>query len=217
VVGATPFAIIYGTLAAGSGLSFEATQAMSLFVFAGSAQFIAVGLVGAGTAWPMIVMTTLVVNLRHLLYGATLIPFIKRLSHPWKVFLSFWLTDETFAVSVKRYQEPDPSPSKHLFQLGSSLFMYINWNVWTLLGFKAGNAFPAVGEWGLDFAMPATFIGIVVPELVNRPMWAAALTAGAVSLLTVSLPHKTGLMIAALMGVAAALLCESLEKEKAGE
>ncbi len=67
VIGAIPFGIIFGTLSGGAGLSTAGTMGMSLFVFAGSAQFIAMGLVGAGTAWPLIVLTTFVVNFRHLL------------------------------------------------------------------------------------------------------------------------------------------------------
>src|SRR5512135_2810064 len=96
IVGAIPFGIIFGALAAASGLSFAATAAMSAFVFAGSAQFIAVGLVAAGTGWPFIVLTTFVVNLRHMLYSATLAPHVKRLPQRWKIPLAFWLTDETF-------------------------------------------------------------------------------------------------------------------------
>ncbi|MCF8045794.1 MAG: AzlC family ABC transporter permease, partial [Desulfarculaceae bacterium] len=105
ILGAIPFGIIFGTLASGTDLSFGAAMAMSLFVFAGSAQFIAIGLVNQGTAWLVIVLTTFVVNLRHLLYGAALVPYYRKLSQGWKVLLSFGLTDETFAVSCMRYKQ----------------------------------------------------------------------------------------------------------------
>ena len=98
IIGAIPFGIIFGTLSAKAGLSPAGTVGMSMFVFAGSAQFIAMGLVGAGTAWPMIVLTTFVVNFRHLLYTATLLEDLKRLPRRWQVLLTFGLTDETFAV-----------------------------------------------------------------------------------------------------------------------
>ena len=93
IVGAIPFGLIFGTLAISSGLSFAATMAMSAIVFAGSAQFIAVGLVMAGTGWPIIVLTTFVVNLRHALYSATLAPYIKKLPQRWQIPMAFWLTD----------------------------------------------------------------------------------------------------------------------------
>lgn len=212
VVGAIPFGIIFGTLSNGSGLSFAATMGMSIFVFAGSAQFIGMGLWAVGTAWPMIVITTFVVNLRHLLYSVTMVQYYKKLSPFWQVVLSFGLTDETFAVAVKRFQEYDTSPYKHYYNLGSMLFMYLNWGLCTFLGFTVGKLFPEITKWGLDFAMPATFIGMVIPYLVTKPMWIAVITSGSVSILFANLPHKMGLMVAAVSGVAAGLLSSMKKK-----
>ena len=214
IVGAIPFGIIFGTLSATAGLSFGATMGMSLFVFAGSSQFVCVSLVTAGTAWPMIVLTTFVVNLRHMLYSATMVPFYKKLNPLWKMVLAFGLTDETFAVAVSRYMQKDDAPNKHYYNLGSMVFMYTNWNLCTLIGLTAGKAFPGISQWGLDFAMPATFIGIVIPYLVSKPMWASAVTAGTVSILAAGLPHKLGLMVAAFAGVTMGLVCEKLLAEK---
>jgi len=213
VVGAIPFGIIFGALAGTEGLSFWAAMGMSLFVFAGASQFIAAGLVAAGTAWPIIVITTFIVNLRHILYGAAMVPYYKKLSHFWKILLSFGLTDETFAVAIARYRHPDHSDYTHYYNLGSMVFMYTNWNLCTLIGLTMGKTFPGIAKWGLDFAMPATFIGLVIPYLTTRPMWASVITAGSVALLTNSLPHKLGLMIAALSGVAAGIGLE-LVKER---
>ena len=210
VVGAVPFGIIFGTLAATAGLSFGAAMGMSMFVFAGSSQFVAVSLVFAGTAWPMIVLTTFVVNLRHMLYGATMVPFYKNLNPFWKMVLAFGLTDETFAVSVNRYSQEDGVTGKHYYNLGSMVFMYTNWNLCTLIGLTAGKAFPGISQWGLDFAMPATFIGIVIPYLVSKPMWASVITAGTISILAGGLPHKLSLMAAAIAGVIVGLFCEKI-------
>ncbi|GAB6143546.1 AzlC family ABC transporter permease [Desulfocicer niacini] len=208
IVGAIPFGIIFGTLAATAGLSFAATMGMSLFVFAGSSQFVCVSLVTAGTAWPMIVLTTFVVNLRHMLYGATMVPFYKNLHPLWKMVLAFGLTDETFAVAVTRYMQKDDAPHREYYNLGSMVFMYTNWNLCTIIGLTAGKTFPGISEWGLDFAMPATFIGIVIPYLVSKPMWASVITAGTISILAGGLPHKLGLMVAAIAGVTVGLVCE---------
>lgn len=214
VIGAAPFGIIFGTLAAAAGLPVTATLAMSLFVFAGASQFVCITLIVAGTAWPMIVLTTFVVNLRHLLYGAAMVPFYQNLPNIWKFVLAFGLTDETFAVASARYNRNDGVANKHYYNLGSMLFMYTNWNICTLIGLRAGTTFPEISEWGLDFAMVATFTGIVIPYLVTRPMWAAVLTSGFVSLLAGGLPHKLGLMIAALCGVTVGVVCEKLISPK---
>lgn len=214
VIGAVPFGIIFGTLSTKAGLSAAGTIGMSLFVFAGSSQFIAMGLVGAGTAWPMIVLTTFVVNFRHLLYTATLLPDLKRLSRFWQVVLAFGLTDETFAVAVGRWQQPDNNPHKHWYQFGSMLFMYTNWNICTIIGLVAGQWLSDVGGWGLDFAMVAAFIGMVLPYLKGRPNYAAVLVAGGSALLFFSLPHKLGLIVATLLGIATGVAIETHMERK---
>ncbi|HEY9738722.1 MAG TPA: AzlC family ABC transporter permease [Trichocoleus sp.] len=205
IVGAIPFGLIFGTLAQSSGLSWAATLGMSIFVFAGSSQFIAVGLIAAGTALPIILLTTLVVNLRHLLYSASLVPHIRQLPQHWKVAMAFWLTDETFAVAIRRYSDPRPNPHKHWYYLGSALAMYGNWALCTWLGLAVGQMIPDAASWGLDFAMVATFIGMTVPYITTRPMVATVVVAGAVGLLAHGLPNQLGLMVAALAGIAAGM------------
>jgi len=209
IVGAIPFGIIFGTLAIGSGLSFGGTMAMSAFVFAGSAQFIAVGLLAAGTGWPIIVLTTFVVNLRHALYSATLAPYIKHLPQRWQVPLAFWLTDETFVVVVNRYTQNPSSRYTQWYYLGSAIFMYTNWQLCTFLGLTIGRLIPDATAWGLDFAMPVTFIGMVIPYLKNRPMVASVVVAGSVALIAYPLPHQLGLMVAALAGIATGVVVEA--------
>jgi 4-azaleucine resistance transporter AzlC len=210
VIGAVPFGIIFGTLAGSAGLPAAGAIGMSLLVFAGSSQFIALGLLAAGTTWPMIVLTTLVVNFRHLLYTATLLPHLKRLPPRWQKLLAFGLTDETFAVAVIRWQHPDNSANKHWYQLGSMVFMYVNWNLCTVLGLLAGQMLQDIDGWGLDFAMVAAFIGMVIPYLKDRPNYCAVLVAGTGALVFNGLPHKLGLMIATLLGIAAGVMAERL-------
>ncbi|BAU72911.1 AzlC family ABC transporter permease [Metapseudomonas furukawaii] len=208
IVGAIPFGIIFGTLASGAGLSAWQTLGMSMLVFAGSAQFIAITLLGGGAGAAVVLLTTLVVNLRHALYSATLQPFVRHLPSRWRMPLAFWLTDEAFAVVQHRYAEPDDSPHKHWYFLGGALAMYLNWQLCTLVGVIFGQAVPNLAAWGLDFAMLATFIGIVVPMLRNKPQVAAALVAGAVALACHGLPYKLGLMVAALCGILVGVVLE---------
>lgn len=209
MVGAGPFGLIFGTLAISAGLSPAATLGMSLFVFAGSSQFVAVSLISAGAALPVIWLTTLVVNLRHALYSATLQPHARDWSAGWRWMLSFWLTDETFAV-VENHFRTQGREGGQWYQLGSSLGMYLNWFFWTAVGVLLGRSVPGLSEWGLDFAMLATFAAIVAPQLRQRPILVAALAAGATSLLLHGLPYKLDLMVAALVGVVAGLLAEKL-------
>jgi 4-azaleucine resistance transporter AzlC len=208
--GSIPFGLLFGTLATGEGLSPLATMAMSLFVFSGSAQFIAVVLLGAGSGIWVVWFATFVLNLRHLLYAATLVDHVRHLSQAWRFPLAAFLTDETFAVMERRYRtqsaKADLRPrgggrNAHWYYLASCAGMYANWQFWTFLGITIGQKYPQVQNWGLEFAMVVTFIGIVVPLLTSMPYFAAALTAGAVAVIANPLPYKLGLMLAALAGI----------------
>ncbi|MAU13612.1 MAG: branched-chain amino acid ABC transporter permease [Anaerolineaceae bacterium] len=210
ILGAIPFGIIYGAIAINGGISPLATIGMSLFVFAGSAQFIAAGLIAQGVAPLLIVLTTFIVNLRHMLYAASLAPYMRDLSQRWLAPLGFWLTDETFAVVVRRYADKDDSPHKQWYHLGSSLAMYTNWQISTIVGMVAGSQLEGLADIGLDFALVVTFIGIVVPMLVTRPMLVCALVSAITALLTNHLENKAGLMIAAFAGILAGIVMETL-------
>ncbi len=213
IVGAIPFGIIFGALAVSAGLSVPAAVAMSLIVFAGSAQFIAAGLVSQGAGVLIIVLTTFVVNLRHGLYAASLGPYLRGLSQRWLVPLGFWLTDEAYAVVIQRYERADASPHKHWYYLGSCVFMYVNWQICTLIGIVAGTRLQGISDWGLEFALVVTFIGIVVPLLTTFPMLLASLVAGGVALWFRELPNQLGLMLGALAGIAAGYLLSARSLE----
>ncbi len=209
LVGAAPFGLIFGTLAIGTGLSVWLTLGLSALVFAGSSQFVAVSLMGSGAALPVIWLTTFVVNLRHALYSATLLPYARALPARWRWGLAFWLTDETFAVVENQLRHRSSLQDGAHYWLGSSLAMYFNWQFWTLAGVLLGQGVPGLATLGLDFAMVATFAAIVALQLRERPMLFAAVVAGAVALLARALPYKLGLMLAAAAGVGAGLLAET--------
>lgn len=214
IVGAIPFGILFGALATSVGLSFYATMAMSLFVFAGSSQFVAVTLIGQGVGIAVIVMTTFFVNLRHALYSASLGPAFKGLKQKWLLPLGFFLTDETYAVVIKRVSESPDGKHHHWYCLGSSLAMYANWQICTVIGFTAGNALENLSGWGLEFAMIVTFIGIVVPLITRFPMLIAAGVAVVVALLSRNMAHNLGLIVASVAGVTAGYVAEVYAERK---
>lgn len=207
-VGAFPFGIIFGALAVTSGFSPLGAAALSAFVFAGSAQFIAVGLVAAGTPALIIVLTTFVVNARHMLYAATLAPYLKKVPVRWLVLLGFWLTDESFVIAAKHYEEDPRQANKRWYLLGSEIAMYLNWQMVTWIGIVAGQSIPDPNSWGLDYALVVTFIGMLVPMIKSRPTLLAVVVAGVAALLGNGLPHQSGLLLATLLGVAAGVLAE---------
>ena len=206
LIGVFPFGMIYGALALNAGLPKPAAQMMSSIVFAGSAQFITSQLVHDAAPGFVIVLTIAVVNLRHMLYSASLAPYLASVSTRWKTLLSYLLTDEAYAPTVIKYEREGITPFSHWFLFGAGLSLWSTWQVSTAFGIFLGTAIPE--SWSLDFALPLTFIAMVVPVLKNRPAVAAALSAGVVALLAYSLPYKLGLILAALVGIAVGTFLE---------
>src|SRR5215208_2594137 len=212
LIGVFPFGLIYGALALNAGLSTSAAQTMSSVVFAGSAQFITAQLVHESAPGFVIVLTIAVVNLRHMLYSASLAPYLAALPTRWKALLSYLLTDEAYAPTILHFEKEGITPSAHWFLFGAGTSLWTIWQFSTAWGIFLGAAIPE--SWSLDFALPLTFIAMVVPVLKDRPAIAAALSAGIVSLIAISLPYKLGLILAALVGIAVGTI---LEKRKSPE
>ncbi|MEW5717844.1 MAG: AzlC family ABC transporter permease [Chloroflexota bacterium] len=210
VIGALPFGILYGVVCLTAGVPWWAAQAMSAFVFAGSAQFIAAGLVGQGTPFPFIVLTTFIVNLRHALYGASVAPYLRGLPAMWRAFLAFGLTDESYATTIVHYRDETrgDAANKHWYFLGANITMYVFWQADTALGYWIGTALGDPLALGLDFVLPVVFIAILVPQLKSRSTILSALVAGAVAVLAAELPNKLGLLIAIAAGILAGMVTE---------
>ena len=206
--GVVPFGLIYGVVTLAAGMPPALALAMSSIVFAGSAQLIGAELIGAGVPGAIILLTTLVVNLRHVLYSASMAPYLRHLSPRWKAVLAYLLTDEAYAVVISHYEQPGDVAHKHWFFLGAGLALWITWNLSSAAGIFLGAQVPA--SWSLDLSVPLTFIGLVLPALRDRAMVAAALTAGLTAVAASALPLKLGLIVAAVVGIAAGLLAESL-------
>lgn len=209
VVACIPFGILYGAMAAGNGLSLSATLGMSLLVYAGASQFIAVSLLSSATAIPVICLTVFIVNLRHMLYAATLMPHVREIPLWKRTIMAFWLTDETFAVVSQRLYDKTQTKAELLwYYLGSAVFMYSNWVFCSFLGVSLGQVLPDMTTWGLDIAMVVAFVSIVVPALKKAPQWACAAVAVVTSLLLRDLPHQSGFMIASILAVMTGVILE---------
>jgi 4-azaleucine resistance transporter AzlC len=210
LLGVLPFGLIYGVLAIEAGLPIFEAQAMSAVVFAGSAQFVIVQLTALGTPGLVIVVTAVLINLRHALYSASMAPYLRHLRPRWQWLLAYLLTDEAYAISVIHYQERGDLKHKHWYFLGAGLALWITWQLSTAAGILLGAKIPA--SWSLDFTLALTFIALVVPALKEKADVAAALTAGLTAVLIRGLPHKLGLVIGALLGIAAGVLVDNYSR-----
>lgn len=207
LLGVVPFGMIYGVLALQAGIQSAPAQAMSAILFAGSAQFVTTQLFAGGTPVVVIVLTALIVNLRHALYSASVAPLIHHLSPSWKGLLAYLLTDEAYAAAITRYNRDGIEVYTHWFFLGAGLGLWTSWQLSTALGIFLGAQVPAA--WALDFTLALTFIALMVPALKDRPAVVAALTGGIAALLFYPLPFKLGLVAAALAGIGAGLWSET--------
>lgn len=174
-----PFGMLYAMQARLAGLSLLETQAMSLFVFAGASQFTAVTLLLSGASPLSIVLATLIVNLRHTLLAASIAPYLRGSGILARAAFAFQLTDESYALSIRRFRAGTGSAA---YLLGANLSMYVCWQASTTMGYLLGSTIPDPARFGLDLVFPLTFLGLLVPMIDGRPAVVTACAAAALAL-----------------------------------
>ncbi|MBG0784010.1 MAG: AzlC family ABC transporter permease [Anaerolineaceae bacterium] len=178
VLGYIPVGFAYGVLAQKAGLSTLITLLMSVIVFAGSAQLIAVGLFSAGMDPLSIILTTFVVNLRHMLFSAALSPHLEGWRKPELAGFAAELTDETFALHATRMADADPTKAETFVV---NLTAQASWILGTWLGIVGGQLIADIEPYALDYALPAMFIALLVMQIKNRRQVFVAVLAGGLS------------------------------------
>jgi 4-azaleucine resistance transporter AzlC len=194
-----PWGILCGSLAVQNGFSPLEAQLMSLLVFAGSAQLVAIELIAKNTPLLTLLITVFIISARHFLYGLSVRH--KVIAQPLKTRLpiSFVLTDELFAFShhPKAYQ----TKARLLYALSAGFSFYVFWNIWTLIGVIAGSLLPDLTHLGLDFAIAATFIALVIPSIRNMPTLATVVTAAITSTTFKAMELELWLVMSALVSM----------------
>jgi 4-azaleucine resistance transporter AzlC len=211
VMGYVPIGLAYGVLAQKAGVSPLNTLLMSIIVYAGSSQLIAVGLIGTGAPPLSIILTTFVVNLRHLLMSAAVSPSLKEWSKPMLAIFAYELTDETFAVHSVRFSADGPHFAE---AIATNVTSQLAWVMGTGLGILLGNRIADVEPLGLDYALPAMFIALLVLQIADRVQIAVALVAGALSVgLLLAGAEQWSVMIATMIGAAIGVVLEKWTKQ----
>jgi len=199
ILGYLPVGFAYGVLAVKAGLCLANTGLMSVLVFAGSAQLIGVEMLGAGAPPLSIIVTTLVVNLRHVLFSAALSPYLGTWPKRRVAVMAFELTDETFALHATRFHNQQLSPCK---TLAINALTQSAWVAGSLAGALAGGFVPDVRPLGLDFALPAMFAVLLVGQLASRAHVLAAALGAALALTLSQTPAAPYAVIAATVAAA---------------
>ncbi|MBS3809455.1 MAG: AzlC family ABC transporter permease [Desulfobacterales bacterium] len=212
ILGYLPIGFAYGVLAQKSGLSGFNTAMMSLLVFAGSAQLIAVGLLASGAGPATVILTTFMVNLRHLLMSASLAPFLRSWSRIEQAFFSFQLTDETFALHSSRFTGGRPLKKE---TLAINVTAQSAWLAGTCMGLFAGSLISDMRPIGLDFALPAMFIVLLVWQVKSLLFLFTAVAAGVCSLALILLGlGQSSVIIATVIAATLGLAVETWIKKK---
>jgi predicted branched-subunit amino acid permease len=200
LLGVVPFGLVFGVAAVEAGLTPAQTVGASVVVFAGAAQLAAVDLIGRGAPAWVVVLTAAVINVRMVMYSASLAPRLREFPARLRPLCSYLLTDQAYALTVAA---DDPSVYTYLGVGGS---IWLSWQAATVAGVGLGRGVPPA--WGLTFAVPLVFLALLVPAVSDRPRLAAALVGGGVAVLAGGLPLNLGLVAGALAGVAAGVAAE---------
>lgn len=199
-----PWGLLCGSLAVQSGFAPWHAQLMSLLVFAGSAQLVAIELISKHASLLTLLLTTFIISARHFLYGLTVRQKLLDKPLKWRLGLGFLLTDELFAFSHHRRAYQGKVRLYYALVAGGSF--YLAWNLWTLFGVIAGGLLPDLTALGLDFAIAAIFIALVLPGLNNWPVLLACCVSGGCAVLFKWFGFDLGLVCAALLGMSVGYL-----------
>lgn len=206
LLGVFPFGMIYGMLALEAGLTPLAAQAMSSVLFAGSAQLMTVELLRTAAPGFVVILTIFLLNVRHMLYSASVAPYLQKIPLRWKLLLAYLLTDEAYAVSIINFSRQKNAPYRQMVLFGAGITLWTAWQISTGAGILLGAVIPAA--WSLDFTIALTFIALAMPAIRDRPALVAALAAGVTAILAYHLPFKLGLVAASLVGIGAGMWSE---------
>ncbi len=207
--GVIAFGLLYGMMARQLGFRPWEALAMSALVHAGSAQFVALGMwntTGAGT----IILTTWVVNLRHLLMGASIAPYLRDLPARWKALLALWMSDESYALAITAYEAGQGSAT---YFLGANLGVALVWWGSGWAGALLGAAIPDPTRYGLDMVFPLAFLGLLMAFLKDRLHIGVAVLAGLLALVCARvLPGKWYVIVAGMAASASGVLLEEVRQ-----
>ncbi|MEV6673804.1 AzlC family ABC transporter permease [Streptomyces sp. NPDC051162] len=215
MIGAFPMGIIAGAAGIAGGIGWAGTVAMAAAVNSGTAMLAGQQLLRDGVGWPIILLTTLVLSLRMMIYAIMLRPHMRDLPQRWRALLAFGLVDAVFFVVVDKFKTLTGIRDRQWYFLGASMAMFANWITSLVLGMILGSAVPDIAHQGLEFPMTAIFIAMMAGAMVNWKVWAAVLGAGALALAAHPLPYNLGLVVATLGGAAIGAGCDTWEKKRA--
>ena len=212
--GVATFAMICGAAMVAAGMPPLIAIAAGVVVYGGTLQLAAIQLLGSGAPIWLILLAGSVVNMRFMMFSASIAPFLRRSSLGRRLAMTFTLSDNGFASSYLQFSRPGEErksqAEREAYYFGAATSIWVSWQVATVLGALVGAAIPP--EWRLEYTVTLTFAALGLANIRDRATAAAAIAAGATAVATHALPFRIGLILGAVAGVTAGLLVERLKK-----
>lgn len=208
VIGVSIWGLVVGVAMVKIGLSIPQIIGMTLIVYAGSAQLASLPLIAAGVPVWVVLFSTLVINLRFLIYSAVIAPWLKHVPARWRPVFGYASGDVSATLFLQEVQTNPGRPHREWFYFAPSLMGWTSWQVATVAGVVLATNVPEA--WGLDLAGTIALAGTGMVAVTNLPAAAGVVSAGIVGLLGAGLPLRLGLIAAVVVGVSAALAVEVL-------
>ena len=205
-----PFGLIFGVLAIDVGFTPIQTMGMSLIVFGGASQIVLLQLFSGGASSLVIISSVGAVNSRHLLYGAVVSEHLSDLKLIWKIIISYFLIDQAFAIS-NEYLKKNKNRNRYFHLVGGGATCWIIWQSTTFFGIILGSSIPE--ELGLSFAVPLTFLALLVNDFRKLINIFVIIVSGAVATFGYNyIPFKAYVIVAALSGLFTAIILTKKKK-----
>ena len=206
LLGIIPFGVITGVAMVASGIPPLVALLMSLIVFAGASMVASAQLLASAAPAALIVHTTLIINLRFMMYSASLRVHFADAPLRWRIAIAYLTADNVYGLLLGRFSEHPNDEGKLEYFIGAGVVVWAAWQVAVLGGILIGAGVPA--SWRLEFAAPLAFIAMTIAHLRDRAMIAAALAAGVAVIAAHELPLRLNIVLAAAVGIAAGLFFE---------
>ena len=211
-LGVFPFGIIYGIMAIESGLTPMQAFLMSSIIFGGASQVAFVQLISNNIPFGVIVTTVGAINSRHFLYSISMMEYLQSLSLKWRIVLAYLLTDESYAISIKRFINEPTTSFLHFHLLGTGITLFLSWQTSTLMGVLLGSDLPQFLD--LQFIIPLTFIDIIVPMIKSISTFLVVISSACSGLILKNLDINFWIIISGIIGVMIGIASSKLDKIK---
>lgn len=209
-MGIGAWGLVTGVAMIKSGLTVPLAVAMSLLVFAGSAQLASLPLIASGAPMWLVWATSFCVNLRFVIFSAQWRPFFGHFPRAKRLALGYFTGDLNYVIFMRRFPEAKPAPEQLPYYLGGVAVNWVSWQIPSMVGIFAANQIPT--EWGIGFAGTLALLGLIYAMVSDRASWISAAVAGCAAVAAYALPLRLNILVAIAAGVAVGLVIDHSAK-----